>query len=49
MPKDVPMANRIGCDYYGAHVTFVDGCRVIDLVGKTLMEKLEVIPDRYPA
>src|SRR5438309_10292824 len=25
MPKDVPMANRIECDYYGAHVTFVDG------------------------
>jgi len=49
MPKDVPMANRIECDYYGAHVTFVDGCRVIDLVGKTPMEKLEVIPDRYPA
>ena len=25
MPKDVPMANRIECDYYGAHVTFVEG------------------------
>ncbi len=25
MPKDVPMANRIECDYYGAHVTLVDG------------------------
>jgi threonine synthase len=25
MPKDVPIANRIECDYYGAHVTFVDG------------------------
>ena len=25
MPKDVPQANRIECDYYGAHVTLVDG------------------------
>ena len=25
MPKDVPMANRIECDYYGAHVNLVDG------------------------
>jgi threonine synthase len=25
MPKDVPMANRIECDYYGADVTLVDG------------------------
>ena len=25
MPKDVPMANRIECDYYGANVTLVDG------------------------
>src|SRR5438309_7620938 len=25
MPKDVPMANRIECDYYGAHVTVVGG------------------------
>jgi len=25
MPKDVPMANRIECTYYGAHVTLVDG------------------------
>ena len=25
MPKDVPMANRIECHYYGAHVTLVDG------------------------
>jgi threonine synthase len=25
MPRDVPMANRIECDYYGAHVTLVDG------------------------
>ncbi len=25
MPKDVPMANRIECHYYGAYVTLVDG------------------------
>jgi threonine synthase len=25
MPKDVPLANRIEGDYYGAHVTLVDG------------------------
>ncbi len=25
MPTDVPIANRIECDYYGAHVTLVDG------------------------
>jgi len=25
MPKDVPVANRIECDYYGAHVTLIDG------------------------
>src|SRR3984885_13063669 len=25
MPIDVPAANRIECDYYGAHVTLVDG------------------------
>ncbi len=25
MPQDVPAANRIECDYYGAHVTLVDG------------------------
>jgi threonine synthase len=25
MPKDVPMANRIECDFYGAQVTLVDG------------------------
>lgn len=25
MPRDVPMANRIECDYYGAHVSLVDG------------------------
>ena len=25
MPLDVPLANRVECDYYGAHVTLVDG------------------------
>src|ERR1700682_2961989 len=25
MPQDVPIANRIECDYYGAQVTLVDG------------------------
>lgn len=25
MPKDVPIANRLECDYFGAHVTLVDG------------------------
>lgn len=25
MPKDVPLANRIECESYGAHVTLVDG------------------------
>src|SRR3981081_2130362 len=25
MPKDVPIANRMECDYYGAHVTLLDG------------------------
>jgi threonine synthase len=25
MPKDVPLANRVECRYYGAHVTLVDG------------------------
>jgi threonine synthase len=25
IPKDVPIANRMECDYFGAHVTLVDG------------------------
>jgi threonine synthase len=25
MPRDVPMANRVECQYYGAHITLVDG------------------------
>jgi threonine synthase len=33
MPKDVPMANRIECDYYGARVTLVDGL-ISDCAGK---------------
>jgi threonine synthase len=45
MPKDVPMANRIECDYYGAHVTLVDGLisdcarRVADLKKESFWEK----------
>ena len=40
MPRDVPMANRVECDYYGAKVTLVDGLisdcarRVAELKGK---------------
>jgi threonine synthase len=25
MPRDVPLANRVECEYYGAHVTLVNG------------------------
>ncbi len=45
MPKDVPMANRIECDYYGAHVTFVDGLisdcarKVADMKNERYWEK----------
>lgn len=45
MPKDVPMANRIECDYYGAHVTLVDGLisdcarKVADLKNESTWEK----------
>jgi len=45
MPKDVPAANRIECDYYGAHVTLVDGLisdcarKVADLKGSDSWEK----------
>jgi threonine synthase len=45
MPKDVPMANRVECDYYGAHVTLVDGLisdcarRVADLRKESFWEK----------
>jgi threonine synthase len=45
MPKDVPMANRIECDYYGAHVTLIDGLisdcarKVADLKSSLSWEK----------
>jgi threonine synthase len=45
MPKDVPAANRIECDYYGAHVTLVEGLisdcgrRVAELKGSAVWEK----------
>ena len=45
MPKDVPMANRVECDYYGAHVTLVDGLisdcarKVADLKKESFWEK----------
>jgi threonine synthase len=45
MPKDVPMANRIECDYYGAHVTLVDGLisdcarKVADMKKETFWDK----------
>jgi len=37
MPKDVPLANRIECDYYGAHVTLVDG--LISDCGRMVAER----------
>ena len=39
MPKDVPMANRMECDYYGAHVTLVDG--LISDCGRMVAERIE--------
>jgi threonine synthase len=39
MPKDVPTANRVECDYYGAHVTLVDG--LISDCTKTVAELKE--------
>src|SRR2546427_11165359 len=45
MPKDVPMANRIECDYYGAHVTLIEGLisdcarKVADLKKESFWEK----------
>lgn len=45
MPKDVPAANRIECDYYGAHVTLVDGLisdcarKVADMKNESFWEK----------
>ncbi len=37
MPKDVPLANRMECDYYGAHVTLVDG--LIGDCGRMIAER----------
>ena len=45
MPKDVPMANRIECDYYGAHVALIDGLisdcarKVADMKKENLWER----------
>ncbi len=39
MPKDVPLANRMECDYYGAHVTLVDG--LISDCGRMVAERME--------
>jgi threonine synthase len=39
MPKDVPVANRVECDYYGAHVTLVDG--LISDCGRMVAERKE--------
>ncbi len=38
MPKDVPVANRMECDYYGAHVTLVDG--LISDCGRMVAERI---------
>ena len=37
MPKDVPIANRLESDYYGAHVTLVDG--LISDCGRMVAER----------
>ncbi len=45
MPKDVPAANRMECNYYGAHVTLVDGLisdcakKVLELKASQAWEK----------
>jgi threonine synthase len=39
MPKDVPIANRMECDYYGAHVTLVDG--LISDCGRMVADRKE--------
>ena len=39
MPKDVPVANRMECDYYGANVTLVDG--LISDCGRMVAERKE--------
>jgi threonine synthase len=38
MPKDVPIANRMECDYYGAHLTLVDG--LISDCGRMVAERI---------
>ncbi|HVM91904.1 MAG TPA: threonine synthase [Terriglobales bacterium] len=38
MPKDVPLANRLECDYYGAHLTLVDG--LISDCGRMVAERI---------
>ncbi len=40
MTKDVPMANRMECDYYGAHVTLVDG--LIGDCARTITERKDI-------
>jgi threonine synthase len=45
MPKDVPLANRIECDYYGAHVTLVDGL-ISDCASKVADMKKESFWDK---
>jgi threonine synthase len=37
MPKDVPLANRMECDFHGAHVTLVDG--LISDCGRMVAER----------
>jgi threonine synthase len=37
MPKDVPVANRMECDFHGAHVTLVDG--LISDCGRMVAER----------
>jgi threonine synthase len=37
MPKDVPVANRMECDYYGAYLTLVDG--LISDCGRIVAER----------
>src|ERR1700730_12458745 len=39
MPKDVPLANRVECESYGAHVTLVDG--LISDCARMLAERKE--------
>ena len=38
MPKDVPLANRMECDYFGAHLTLVDG--LISDCGRMVAERI---------